>query len=256
MGSRLYSAKTKVKGLTPVVIGYVQKCFTYCIKRNKGNSSALLEGLSTIVPHAFGEHEKCKEWCSYNEDPINYRHNDLPGGRDLKGADLRTSIEDALKPFLTEEDARKLAPVGSSQRDKCRNSVVGSKEPKIRHYGGSESSDFKTATGVAQYNEGYKYVAEAAKEMGLARNTQAEKYIKKMDAKQEQDFRRKSQRDFKRARRNHRKSKSQKTHTLVLHEGVTYDSGIGFRQSAEEKATISNDTLNDLKESLTQEEFV
>ena len=134
MGSRLYSAKTKVKGLTPAAIGYVQKCFTYCIKQNERNPSSLLEGLSTIVLHAFGEHEKCKEWCRYNEDPINYRHNDLPGERDLKEADLRTSIEDALNPFLTEEAARKLAPVGSSQRKECVNGVVGSKTPKNSHF--------------------------------------------------------------------------------------------------------------------------
>ena len=110
----------------------------YCIKQNEGNPS-LLEGLSAIVPHAFGEHEKCKECCRYNEDTINYQHNNLPGGRDFKGADLRPSIEDALKPFLTEEAARKLAPVGSSQRNECLNSVVSSKAPKIRHCGGSES---------------------------------------------------------------------------------------------------------------------
>ena len=189
MGSRLYSAKTEVKGLTPAVIGYLQKCFTYCIEQNEGNPSTLLEGLLAIVPHTFGKHEKCKEWCRYNEDPINYRHNDLPGGRDLKGADLRTSIEDALKPFLTEEAARKLAPVGSSQRNKCLNFVVSSKEPKIRHYGGSETSDFRTAAGVAQLNEGYRYVAEAGEDMGLPRNTRTEIYVKKMDEKQEQDFR-------------------------------------------------------------------
>lgn len=96
--------------------------------------------------------------------------------------------------------------------------------------------------------------AEAAEEMGLARNTQTEKYIKKMDAKQEQDFRRKSQRDLKRSEETI-KNLSPKKHTFALHEGVTYKSGIGFRQSAEGKAIISNGTLNDHKGSLTQEEF-
>ena len=96
LGSRLYSAK-KVNGLTPAVIGYIQKCFTYCIKQNKGQPSSLLEGLSVIVPHAFGDHSKCKDsWCKYSGDPENYRHNDLPGGKDLKGDDLRACIEDAL----------------------------------------------------------------------------------------------------------------------------------------------------------------
>lgn len=72
------------------------------------------------------------------------------------------------------------------------NSVVSSKAPKISHFGGSESSDFRTAAGVAHFNEGYRYVAEAEEEVGLARTTQTEIYVKKMDEKQEQDFRRKS----------------------------------------------------------------
>lgn len=134
LGSRLYSAKAKVKGLTPTLIAYVQRCFTYCINQNAGKPTSLLEGLSAIVPHAFGEHEICKEWRRYKNDPDNYAHSDLPGGKDLKGEDLRACIQDALQPFLSEEAAKKMAPVGSSQQNECLNSVIGSKVPKIRHY--------------------------------------------------------------------------------------------------------------------------
>ena len=66
------------------VIGYIQRCFMYCIRQNKGKESSLLEGLKSIVPHAFGDHTLCKEWCTYQHDPENYRHGDLPGGRDLQ----------------------------------------------------------------------------------------------------------------------------------------------------------------------------
>ena len=84
LGSRLYAVKSKVKGLSPAVIGYIQRCFTYCIRQNKGKESSLLEGLKSIVPHVFGDHTLCKEWCTYQHDPENYRHGDLPGGRDLQ----------------------------------------------------------------------------------------------------------------------------------------------------------------------------
>ena len=63
-----------------------------------------------------------------------------------------------MKPFLTEEAAKKLAPCGSSQRNECVNSSIGTKAPKIPHYGGSESSDFRTAAAISQFNEGYGYV--------------------------------------------------------------------------------------------------
>ena len=150
---------------------------------DKGKPSSLLEELSLIVPHVFGEHEKCKEWRS--DEPDNDPHSDLPEGRDLTGADLRASIEDALQSFLTEEAAKHLAPVGSSQRNECLNSVIGTKAPKTRHNGGSESSDCRTAAGVAQFNNGYRYVAEAVEETGLAANFQTETYIKKMDDKKQ-----------------------------------------------------------------------
>ena len=84
LGSRLYAVKSKVKGLSPTVIEYIQRCFTYCIKQNKGKESTLLEGLKSIVPHAFGEHTLCKEWSTYKHDRENYSHGDLPGGRDLQ----------------------------------------------------------------------------------------------------------------------------------------------------------------------------
>ena len=84
LGSRLYDVKSKVKGLNPTIIGYFQRCFTYCIKQNIGQPTSLLEDLSAVVPHAFGEHNLCKDWCKCKEDALKYRHNDLPGGKDLK----------------------------------------------------------------------------------------------------------------------------------------------------------------------------
>lgn len=255
LGSRLYSAKAKVKGLTPTVIGYIQKCFTYCINQNAGKPKALQEGLSSIVPHAFGEHESCKEWCKYKKDPANYTHSELSGGKDLNGDDLRACIEDAMQPFLSEEAAKKMAPVGSSQRNECVNSVIGSKAPKIRHYGGSESSDIRTAAGVAQFNKGHGYIIEATEKLGIPSTVATETYVEKMEKKQEKEARRKSSKEFKRARRTTRKKKNQKTHSIEKHEGSSYEPGIGFCQSAEDKTVITNGTISDLKTSIAKEEF-
>lgn len=255
LGSRLYSAKAKVKGLTPTVIAYIQRCFSYCINQNAGKPVSLQEGLSTIVPHAFGEHETCKEWCRFKTNPDNYIHSDLPGGKDLQGEDLRACITDALQPFLTVEAAKKMAPVGSSQRNECLNSVIGSKVPKIRHYGGSESSDHRTAAGVAQFNLGHNYVTRAAEKTGVTPTESTKTYVMKMERKRKHDAKRKSSKEFKRGRRDLRKKKNQKTHSMERREGVSYESGIALRQSAEEKTAITSATLGDLKSSLTEEEF-
>ena len=249
LGTRLYLAKGKVKGLTPNIISYIQKCFTYRINQNKGKPLSLLEGLIAIVPHAFGDHDKCSNsWCGYKKDPEGYKHGDLPGGRDLKGEDLRASLEDALRPFISEESAKKLAPAGSSQRNESVNSVIGSKAPKIRHYGGSQSSDFRTAAG-------HSYITHASEIMGLAQTSITEQYAEKMDRKRKNIAERKSTKEFKRVRRNSRKKKNQRTNSIEAREGVTYESCIGWQQSNKEKAAINNATMNDLKASLRKEEF-
>ena len=59
LGTRLYAAKGKVKGLTPNIISYIQRCFTYCVNQNKGQPLLLMEEFSAIVPHAFGDRNKC-----------------------------------------------------------------------------------------------------------------------------------------------------------------------------------------------------
>jgi len=61
--------------------------------------------------------------------------------------------------------AEKLAPMTNSQRNEALNSVIGSKNPKIRFYGGSESNDFRVACGVAQTNLRYSYEAEPLKHL-------------------------------------------------------------------------------------------
>ena len=56
------------------------------------------------------------------------------------------------------QNAVKLAPLGSSQSNEALNNTIGSKTPKIRHYGASESNDFRFS--VSQKNIGHSYVAE------------------------------------------------------------------------------------------------
>ena len=213
-----------------------------------------MEGFSTIVPHAFGDHNKCSaSWCGYKKDPKGYKHGHL-WGKDLKGEDLRAVLEDALWPFTSEESAKKLAPCGSSQRNECINSVVGSKAPKIRHYGGSESSDFRTAAGIAQFNEGHSYVTLAAEKMGLSGMSVTEEYTRKMESQRKRNAERKTTKEFKRVRRNFRKKRNLRKNSVEAREGVTYQSSIELQQT-DKNYVVTNATMTDLKASLTKEEF-
>ena len=55
----------------------------------------------------------------------------------------------------------------NSQRNEALTSVVGSKNPKIRVYGGSESNDFRVACGVAQTNLRNEYVNQTLEVLNI-----------------------------------------------------------------------------------------
>ena len=162
LGNMLYSLQSQHKNnknISGKVIEYLQRCFSYAIKQNNDNPEGVKSGLATVVPHAFGDHSKCSSsWCGYLKDPEHYTHSNLPQGKDLQGETLWTNLEEIFDEFTN--NSEKLAPLGSSQANEALNNTIGSKAPKIRHYGSSESNDFRVACAVSQKNIGHSYVAE------------------------------------------------------------------------------------------------
>ena len=71
---------------------------------------------------------------------------------------MQEELEKVIDMFI--QNAEKLAPLGSSQANEAVNNTIGSKAPKIRHYGASESNDFRVACAVSQKNLGRNYVSE------------------------------------------------------------------------------------------------
>ena len=116
--------------------------------------------------HLFGAHDVCGDWCGYRANPSGYKHKNLPRGKDLSDARLH---EELKKIFLAyEKNSEKLAAHGSSQRNESLNSVVASKAPKAKHYGSSDSLDFRIAGAVCQTNLGRTYVPEVCKSVGIS----------------------------------------------------------------------------------------
>ena len=161
-GSHLYSLQPQHKGiLSTKVINHFLKCFGYALSQNKDNVDGLEKNLKAIVPHAFGKHNKCdSSWCGFLKSPTTYKHKSLPRGKDLKGEKLEEDLNAVVDIFV--QNSEKLAPLGSSQSNEALNNPIGSKAPKIRHYGGSESNDFRVACAVSQKNVGYSYVAKVS----------------------------------------------------------------------------------------------
>ena len=91
-GSSLYSIKTQNRSLTDMVIRYFQWCFGYTLKQNKDDEEGVQNGLKSIVPHAYGDHSSCGNWCGYLKNPASYKHTGLPCGKDLTDKSLRQSL--------------------------------------------------------------------------------------------------------------------------------------------------------------------
>ena len=138
--------------LTDQVKDYVLYCSSIALSQNKGNVLGLQHTIRSIVPHAFGNHELCGDWCGYKKDPKSFSHKTLPGGKDLVGSGLQTFLTETLERYACDDITQKIAPLGSTQRNECLNGIIASKNLKIRFYGGSESSDYRTAAAIAQFN--------------------------------------------------------------------------------------------------------
>ncbi|XP_024880426.1 uncharacterized protein LOC112460127 [Temnothorax curvispinosus] len=148
------------------VIEYLKYCFGCALKKNIGDVEATEKALKNIIPHAFDEHENCGAWCKYKEDPENYKHNGLPGGKGLTESTTRAALTSIFDAFW--KNADKLAPCGSSQPNEAFNSSVAAKNPKSHHYAGSESFDFRVAATVCEKNIGTKYVIDLNQKLGLS----------------------------------------------------------------------------------------
>ena len=194
-----------------------------------GNPSALQKSLKSILPHSFGNHENCNEsWCGAKKDPTNYKHSDLPYGKDLYGDDLKKALERIFDEYCTDIVVAKLSPGANSQRNEALNSVIGSKNPKIRYYGASQSNDFRVACGISQVNLGYHYISQTLESLNIEPGIHCISYIERMDHKATQDKLRRNSINFKRRRAQLRKQKLNLDGKKQAKEGNTYQSGIGL----------------------------
>ena len=81
-----------------------------------GDCESLKQGLKNIIPHAFEEHTCCNvSWCGFKQNPVAYKHTDLPNGKDLFGDSLKIALHDILDEYSTDIVVNKLTPRANSQ---------------------------------------------------------------------------------------------------------------------------------------------
>ena len=234
LGKLLYEAKTTNFGpkndrLTDQVRENIVKSFGIALMENKGDVEGMQLAITSIVPHAFGEHDSCGKWCTFHEDPAAYRRKHLPGGESLQGDGLRAFLTESIQAFCTNEYVKKLVNLGSTQRNENLNHVIASKSLEVRYYGGSKSNDFRTAAGVAQCNESHSYLVSVSETLG--HTTCADllgHYVGKKNVKRLQQTRRQNTDKFRRNRKIKKQERRSKAKKVEESEGITYESGIGL----------------------------
>lgn len=132
------------------------------------------------------------------------------------------------------------------QRNESLNSVVGSKNPKIRFYGGSESNDYRVSCCVSHVNLGYRYIPQTLAALNIEPGFFCLDHTTKMDKKRALDKQRKSTVAFKRRRSQLNKNKISETSKKETKEGTMYESGIGLNLNSSATAMDSQLSLTEL----------
>ncbi|VDI69646.1 myosin V [Mytilus galloprovincialis] len=225
VGNSMYNTlQKKHKTLTTTVIKYFQKCFSYAISQNKNQENALKETLISIVPHAFGHHEKCGNWCKADND--NFSFKSLPGGKALSGDDLYNDLYIVFETMSN--NSHKLAPGGSTKDVESLNGIFASKAPKRICYSASESLKNRVSATVAQKNIGYHYISELHLEAGLSPNKITKKQSECLSKERKRQLIYNQQPEVKKRKiktNNEKKTEIAKKEKV---EGTTYKSDVAF----------------------------
>lgn len=253
---KIKSEKNNLPGesvLSQKVIDYFQKCFSYCLTQNKGDPEKMRKSSIAIVPHAFGEHKTCEEnrlsWCKWLQNPDTYSHKDLPNGKDLTGEHLKKNLTSLFSIYSIDIVINKLVENASSQSNESLHSTVGSKVPKIRFYGGSESADQRIAAAVAQTNLGKQYLVDTLHCADIEPGQITEQKRTMIDYERDAGQKRKSSVEFKKQRRlNYLKRKS-RNKSASNREGISYKSGITLTLEPDllQKAVVTPQELKEFE---------
>lgn len=236
----LYLSKNLHPKLTPSVIKFIVKLVGCAIKQNKGKADEIANALNSIPEHLFNNHTSCGEWCSYAKDPSSYKSKYLKTSLGEHGCDLYKAICQELANLI--KKSKQLAPCGSTQKNESVNNIIGSKALKIRHYGGSESLNYRVAAGVNQTNIGPSYVLAVNRQLKISPGIHAKRYKQQLERKRQREAEENKKPENKKRRRLLIDNKYQNLVSLEREEGVTYRSGVGFEDPAPLETETATET--------------
>ena len=108
------------------------------------------------------------------------------------------------------------------------------------------------ASGVCQFNEGYGYLTQTTKALGLEESKATSEFVSKQSKKRKREQERKKKLEVKRRRKELKKMKIRKKERLEGNEGSTYGTGIGV---TEEGKTVTKGIIDGLQKTMSQQEI-
>ena len=153
------SAMYKLK-MSKDVIAHIEKCLKYAIEQNRGDAEGLKENILAIIPHQFGDHQRCQpRFCGEKREPgVKYIHKSLPYKAALTKPDLRNQLEKIFNSVASR--SAEYSNLGSSQANEHANKEVSIRAPKNTHYGNSEALDYRVQATSLFVNEGRSYIPQ------------------------------------------------------------------------------------------------
>ena len=161
----------------------------------------------------------------------------------------KTVLTNLFNVYASDLVVKKLVSNASSQINESWHSTVGSKAPKIRFYGCSESSDQRVAAAVAQTNLGKQYLLDTLRCLNVEPGDITEKNILSLDKEREAEKLRKSSVTFKKERRQNYMMKKATNKSDVNKEGVTYQSGVALTLDPQllQRAVVAKEKLKEFE---------
>ncbi|XP_043274415.1 LOW QUALITY PROTEIN: uncharacterized protein [Venturia canescens] len=159
ISSSMYNAK-----LSTAAVDYLKYLFKCAIEKNGKDVSLTRQAILNIVPHAFGDHVTCGDWCKHTDEKNKYTR--LPGGKPLSGDTLKCVLMSIFKRYA--DKSEELAPGASSQINESLNRLVATHHPKDKYYGGSSSIHARVGAAICQKNMGTVYIDAVKTELALS----------------------------------------------------------------------------------------
>ena len=221
MTSNMWELKLDTK-----IIDYFAKSFMLAITQNKDNPEAVKDTILSVVPHAYGEHDKCSQSFKCRLNTSEYKHKNLPNGSHLTDVAIRPKLEAVFEKHA--KNSVQLAPCGSTQKNESFNHLLTKRHPKNKSYCATLAFPIRLYMSAAEQNIGSRYILDLYTELNHPETTFTVKHRTQKDVAAEKRRTVCATSKFKKHRNDKKRKRTSKNAISERREGVSYQRDCGL----------------------------